>query len=112
MAKAKAKMVRQGDILLVPEKPEGDQIRSPVRPVEGVGGVLATGLATGHTHRFPEVKNVELFALEGLEDMELVVKKATKLVHDQHKEIKVEAGTYTVRRQRTLTPQGAQQVED
>lgn len=110
--KTQPTMQRQGDILLIPSNSEVPKNLIACKPHPTMGTVLAVGSATGHTHRFPTPEEVDLFEVEGSEDRILVVKKTTKLVHDQHKELTVPAGTYTVRRQRVFTAGNATTVED
>lgn len=90
--------LRQGDILLVAttDQPDSEEVSTLV------GGVIATGEATGHAHRVihGEVK-VDRSAMYVVSD------GSTTLVHDEHDTIEIPEGTYRVLRQREEGDQGA-----
>jgi len=113
------KLLRQGDVLLVPvdELPlDGQRIHEDDEAVELV---LAEGEATGHAHvvEGERVRRVVLHRprrwMVPLASVWLVVEKpGATLRHDEHLPIRVAAGVYEVRRQREYTASAARQVMD
>lgn len=67
--------------------------------------VLAEGETTGHKHQFSGGQ-VQLFADKptSTEPAIVVVAAETKLIHDEHKPIAIEKGTYEVLHERELNP--------
>lgn len=78
-------MIRQGDILFIPVKPEDAQIHGMTKQENGI---IAEGEATGHHHRIAEVDlaNAELFKTwRGVDKAILRVgDKSISIVHDEH----------------------------
>lgn len=103
----KQKMVRQGDVLLVPCEINMDGAVK-VKPRNG-RLILAEGEATGHHHSV-DCKTSGLFELCGKTVM--VVSEPTMLAHQEHGEIEVAPGKYWVVRQREYTPQAIRRVMD
>lgn len=99
------RMVRQGDVLLVPV----EQAPVDVEPVELDRGriVLAHGEATGHAH-VVEGEAAELVSAAGAEELYLLVHGETPalLRHDEHDPIPLDPGAYRVVRQREYAPSG------
>ena len=75
------------------------------------GSVLAEGEVTGHTHRFRQTNEVEVFSWEERLYVE-VLSEFAELVHQEHDTIGVPRGGYEVRIQREYTPKGIQRVVD
>lgn len=96
---ATPKMVRQGDILLVPTTATAITDRHVEVPRKGGAVVLAEGELTGHLHAILQ-PGVRLLALEGATDRVLVADGPCVLVHEEHAPIPLAPGTYIVRRQR------------
>lgn len=102
------KIYRQGDVLLVRVKK-----LNLSKEVEREGGriVLAHGEATGHTHAIASM-DATLFMDEATLNRYLDVRAPVVITHEEHGRIELPSGFYEVRRQRTYTPQGLQQVAD
>ena len=85
---------RHGDLIIV---------TTPKATTKGLklvpGNALATGTATGHSHRFTPAANGKLYALDG-GNLLLRVTKPVKLVHEEHADIKLAAGDYVVAHKR------------
>ena len=94
-----ARMIRQGDVLLVPV----DRVPDAVVPVAREDGrlVLAEGEVTGHAHVI-EAEQAELVTAEEARELYLLVHgdDAVELTHEEHSTLPVEAGAYRVVRQR------------
>lgn len=109
------KMHRQGDLLFVQiegPKPEG---------TDGVvaDGVLARGESTGHAHRIaPEdlhAGKAKVYVMDMMEEPRRLVIEAyeqVRVLHEEHKPIVLERGTYEVRQQREFTPTEIRYVAD
>ncbi len=82
-------MYRQGNLLIMKtgEIPKGAK--------RVVSGIVLRGEATGHNHR---LIGGNVFEKGGV--MYLEVAKAARLVHEEHKTIKLSGGKYAVKRQR------------
>jgi hypothetical protein len=96
-----ARMIRQGDVLLVPV----DSVPEAVVPVARENGrlVLAEGEMTGHAHVI-EAEQVELVTAEQANQLYLLVhgSDSVELLHEEHSTLPVEAGMYRVVQQREL----------
>lgn len=96
------RLIRQGDLLLVPV----DAAPATAQPVEQPGGraVLAEGEATGHQHVL-EAERLELVSSEQAQELYVLVYGAdARLVHDEHDPLPVASGAYRVVRQREYQP--------
>ncbi|MGE0493483.1 MAG: hypothetical protein AB7S38_30015 [Vulcanimicrobiota bacterium] len=85
-------MQRQGDLLLIPV----DQLSEYSRPVDGL-----VVLAGEHDHRLAEGRLCE----DQAGQLFVTVARATALLHDEHRALELEPGSYAVRRQREYAPQ-------
>jgi hypothetical protein len=89
--------IRQGDVLVsqVESIPEG----ATVVPADRGRVILAYGEVTGHAHQIaePVVVGAELLSVSGQVDRYLRMRSGGRLVHEEHSEIAVPAGTYRVR---------------
>ena len=103
--RATPKMVRQGDILLVPTTAATITDRHVEVPRRGGAVVLAEGELTGHLHAIHQ-PDVRLLAREGATDRVLVAEEPCVLVHEEHSPIPLAPGTYIVRRQREYDEDG------
>jgi hypothetical protein len=87
-------MIRQGDILFIPIKPEDGQTQYMTKQEKGV---VAEGEATGHHHRIAEVDlaNAELFkSWRGVEGAILSVgEKGISIVHEEHQTVTLAPNT-------------------
>lgn len=103
------KLFRQGDVLLIP----GGKATKEHKPVERIKGsvVLAFGEKTGHHHRFTD-PGVCMLQREGISDRVLTVDVEALLKHEEHAEISVPAGTYSVRIQCEWSEGLVRRVED
>jgi hypothetical protein len=100
---ARAGMVRQGDLLLVPVPalPEG------ARRARSGCLVLARGEATGHAHVVDDVRaSLHRLAWSPATYLSVVGDEPVSLVHQEHDPLEVQPGVYEVRRQREYEPQG------
>src|SRR3954453_19903915 len=89
-------MYRQGDVLLVPVERVPKRVRRVVRPDGRV--VLAGGEATGHAHVVDG--DSELVSDPNVSERFLRVRRASRLLHDEHATLVLEPGDYRVVRQR------------
>lgn len=107
----RAKLYRQGDVLLVQVK-EAPPRTKPV-PLEDGRIVLAHGEATGHAHAIVD-ESAELVTAEQAAELYLHVhgSDGVDLVHDEHQTIRLPQGTYEVRRQREYAPDEIRMVAD
>jgi hypothetical protein len=82
--------IRHGDIHIQPVK------RSPVAKLKIIKGAsLATGSATGHSHRFSPAGNATLYDMgDGVRILR--VRKAVKLSHEEHATVTLKPGDYRV----------------
>lgn len=102
------KSYRQGDVLLVEvaDEPKGKTKKD---------GVLAEGEATGHHHRIDPHALKQGFAElieQGPQDLALLVKKPTRIVHEEHGTIEVPKGKYKVVLQREFSAGEVRRVID
>ena len=97
------KAFRQGDLVLF----YGAKIPDDAMKLDHL--TLATGEATGHSHRITEGA-AELYQHEG--NLYLRVMSSATLTHEQHQNIVLPDGDYQARRQREYTPEGWRSVED
>jgi hypothetical protein len=119
---------RQGDVFIVRIEKMPDRDLAPVKKEPGkTRTVLAYGEVTGHAHAIQSL-NVALFeAPQDIDsvsdikgglmslmsgDMFLDVKEPSVVVHEEHGEIKLDAGAYIVRRQREYHPEAPRTVAD
>lgn len=94
---------RQGDLLF---------LKQDARPVVALsarqGDVIVAGEATGHAHRL--LAGTILEAPDGT--LYLDVPQPTRVVHEEHGPITLEAGLWLVIRQREYQPQANRTVKD
>lgn len=105
------RLVRQGDILIIPSEPRPDGLTP--QPHDTAGRlVLAEGEVTGHAHAIVD-PGADLFGSD-LEDRFLTVlaEGGVALVHEEHDTIHLPPGDYVVRRQREWTAGDARRVAD
>lgn len=88
---------RHGDLLLK----RVDTIPKKVTKVSTL--VLAEGETTGHKHRFVGGQ-VQVFADETQAPAYVQVTKASQLVHEEHKSLDIEEGTYQIVHEREFNP--------
>ena len=93
---------RQGDILFI----KLDKLPKGLKEQESK--ILVYGEATGHAHRLQE--GSVFTNKDGL--LYLVLSKASKIVHEEHKPIKLEKGLWGVVRQREYHPEEIRTVID
>jgi len=96
-------ILRQGDVLLesVSNLPKGLKKRKD--------NILVRGETTGHAHRL----NTPTLSVYGTDDEMFVnLDKPTELVHEEHKTIQVDKGTWKVVRQREYSPAENRRVAD
>jgi hypothetical protein len=108
------KVLRQGDVLLIPV----DAIPAGAKEVKRDDKgriILAEGEVTGHAHAVLE-KNATLFEILGADGKEaarfLNVGKDTSVKHEEHGEVQLTKGVYEVRRQREYQPDEIRPVAD
>jgi len=101
--------IRQGDILFVrvEEELEGEQVED---------GVVAQGEATGHHHRvsWDDLKagSAEVLRDGPRGDLALVVKKPSRVTHQEHDTVMLSEGNWKVVRQRELSAGEVRHVLD
>jgi hypothetical protein len=98
-------MWRQGDVFIaaVKDVPRG----ATRRP----GTVLVEGELTGHSHRLANPAEGELVEKDSI--LYLIVKTDwARIIHQEHKEIRLPRGTYRVWGQREYTPEAIVRVVD
>ncbi|HLB22458.1 MAG TPA: hypothetical protein VJP07_00030 [Dehalococcoidia bacterium] len=102
------KLIRQGDVLLIP----CGSIPAVAVPVPRDAGrvVLAYGEVTGHAHALLE-PGVELLTAADVRYLR-VDEVSAHLLHEEHSELAIPAGTYEVRIQREYSPLETRQVRD
>lgn len=105
------RLVRQGDILIIPIDTRPDGLTSQPRDVAG-RLVLAEGEVTGHAHAIAD-PGADLFGSD-LEDRFLTVlaEGGVTLRHEEHAPIVLPPGNYVVRRQREWTAGDVRRVAD
>ena len=98
-----ARMIRQGDVLLIPV----EEVPEQVRPVARRDGrlVLADGEVTGHAHVIG-AEQAELVSAAGARELYLLVygDDPVQLTHEEHSALPVQPGAYRVVRQREFDP--------
>ena len=103
-------LIRQGDLLLVPNA----ELPERVEVIRRRRLVLAEGEATGHAH----VVDDERASLHGhrwsdVRYVQVVGDESVSLVHEEHDPLHVAPGVYEVRRQREYAPRvGFRRVSD
>jgi hypothetical protein len=100
-------MWRQGDVFIERVTTIPDLARTQPLP----HGILVHGEVTGHSHRLRDPKSGMLFAAS--HDLFLDVgPTGAVIVHEEHGDIALGAGSYRVWRQREYTPQAIVIVRD
>ncbi|MBE9229807.1 hypothetical protein IQ264_30855 [Phormidium sp. LEGE 05292] len=94
--------IRQGDVILIPTQSiEGEQLPHLT---------LAEGEVTGHRHRISEGE-AELYERNGTLYLK-VLSPTALLTHEEHKQIAIPQGNWTIRIQREYEPEGWRYVAD
>lgn len=96
---------RHGDVLIAAVSALPSHARR--RP----GSVLAHGEVTGHSHRFADLKDIQLWEV-GNELFVEVLSDQANLVHEEHKTLSIPKGTYRVWMQREYSPEAIRPVVD
>ena len=101
-------MKRQGDLIFksLNEFPDTRIVKSFI---EGDETVLVHGETTGHSHRLQG--DFDLYR-DGKNNVFFEVKSKAKVVHEEHKTIKLDQGKYALIRQREYTPKKIVYVKD
>lgn len=101
------KLLRQGDVLLVPVP----VIPASAKVQEREGGrvILAHGEVTGHAHAITDAGAVKL--ADGIEEY-LRLKEDSLLHHEEHTPFMVPAGNYRIVHQVEYTPSAMVRVRD
>jgi len=105
--KTQRRIIRQGDVCLIPVKalPDGAQPRESTGRV-----VLAYGEVTGHAHAIYDVAKARLWDA-GVERF-LQVLEPCALAHEEHTQALLEPGIYRLPQQVEYTPQELRRVAD
>ena len=99
------KQYRQGDLLIIACRNIPKKLR------KRQGAVVATGEATGHSHRFDDSSSVALF--DGPDgEVYARVESGASLTHEEHDAIKLVPGSYRIVRQREFLRESADSVRD
>lgn len=101
-------MYRHGDLLLIPQnRPRANWPRK----VDKFDGIILRGESTGHAHRLRDAESVTAYGdLSGIVEVEL--HGPNSLIHEEHKEIVLPEGRYTVIRQREYEGDNWRNVRD
>jgi hypothetical protein len=91
-------MWRQGDVFIAAT----DAIPQPA--IRQPHCVLAEGEASGHRHRIDQPQSAELYEHQQILYLQ-VLAESVKVVHDEHRSIRLPRGTYKVWLQREYRPQ-------
>ena len=98
-------MFRQGDVLLVPVRPERLPEEARPLPRDARGRlVLALGEATGHAHAVAAPDADLLASPESVNERFLRIVTEARLTHEEHAAIALPPGLYRVVRQREYAP--------
>lgn len=88
-------MFRQGDLLIIPIS------KVPINAELRTDNILALGEATGHKHQL--IGNGQISGKQsGIQYVEIV--EPSKIVHEEHKEISLDKGSYVIIHQREYDP--------
>ncbi|HEX6480454.1 MAG TPA: hypothetical protein VF043_16570 [Ktedonobacteraceae bacterium] len=95
-------MFRQGDVLItrIARLPEGLNERQDK--------IILAGEVTGHTHRLVQGRVLE----DARGALFLEVLQQTQVVHEEHRPLSLEPGSYQITRQREYTPEAIREIED
>lgn len=95
-------MFRQGDVLItrIARLPEGLNARQ--------SGIILAGEVTGHAHRLAQGRVLE----DAHGALFLEVPQRTQVVHEEHRPLPLEPGSYRITRQREYTPEAIREIED
>ena len=100
-----SKMIRQGDVLLVPIS----KLPESVKPEKTI--TVAYGEVTGHHHDLVAVDGkVQIYSLE--DQLFARVDGDVVITHQEHDQISVEKGLYEIRIQQEYTPESIRRVLD
>lgn len=103
-------LYRHGDVLVQLVRPAqwaAAQRTAHPRP----GATLARGEVTGHSHRFSDPAQVQLYTA-GTETFVQVTAPSADLIHEEHATITLPQGTYRVWMQREYSPEAIRRVID
>lgn len=107
------KLIRQGDVLLVPVS----EVPADVKPVARENGlvILAHGEVTGHHHAIRD-DQVELVTSDQASDLRMwlsvTANEPVELTHQEHNTLLIPPGFYEVVGQREYTPEAPVRVQD
>lgn len=95
-------MFRQGDVLItrIARLPEGLNERQDK--------IILAGEVTGHTHRLVQGRVLE----DTRGALFLEVLQQTQVVHEEHRPLSLEPGSYQITRQREYAPGAIREIED
>lgn len=96
---------RHGDVLIAAVNDIPSHARR--RP----GTILAHGEVTGHSHRFAEHRDIQLWEVGNQLFVEVLSDEAT-LVHEEHHALTIPKGSYRVWMQREYSPEAIRTVVD
>jgi hypothetical protein len=65
---------------------------------------------TGHSHRLETPANATIYVADG--EMYVLVMNPVRIVHEEHRPITLQPGTYRVWQPRKYTPQAIRKVKD
>lgn len=95
-------MFRQGDVLIT------RIARLPERLNEHQSKIILAGEVTGHAHRLVQGRVLE----DARGALFLEVLQHTQVVHEEHRPLTLEPGSYQIIRQREYTPEAIREVVD
>lgn len=95
---------RHGDVML-------EQVPNlPNNAVPTQGTILARGELTGHSHRIEHAQAAQLFTFNNQTFVQ--IKQPTAIIHEEHRAIPLEIGTYRYWMQREYHPKAIVTVRD
>lgn len=95
-------MFRQGDVLItrIARLPEGLNEHQDM--------IILAGEVTGHAHRLVQGHVLE----DARGALFLEVLQQTQVIHEEHRSLTLEPGSYQITRQREYTPEAIREIED
>lgn len=97
-------LYRHGDVLV-------QQVKTMPQALPRPGATLARGEVTGHSHRFRDPSQVQLYQA-GTDTYVRVLSESADLIHEEHRTISLPRGDYKVWMQREYSPEAIRRVID
>lgn len=94
------KLIRQGDLVFLPQEVSGYLLERLQEQEPEKRGVIAEGEATGHHHRLAVLEDAQVFHLGSNESYLRVGPNGVSIVHEEHGPVRLAPGDYKVNRAR------------